>query len=108
MFEKYNIDSGIGLKRFLEDAGLQIERVSGIEGSQNVIHIKGFTTFNWKSREKLVRINCKEPTKNLIESKTDLKHFDNGKGDFKTHPFSFFVDTLSDLVDVVYILKKYL
>lgn len=105
MFEKYSINSGVGLKQFLEDAGLQIEGTSGIEGSQNVIRVRGYTSLNWKANEDAVRINCKEETMKTIESKTDLKHFDNGPGD-PTHPYSFFVYSLSDLVDVLYILKR--
>ena len=105
IFEKYEIDSGKGLKAFLEAAGLTIRNWSGIEGSQNIIYLPDLTTFNWKSANRIVRINCKEHAMRVIESKTDLVHVDNVKGD-PTRVYSFIIDSLSDLIDAIVALKS--
>ena len=103
-FNKYGIDSGLGLKEFMEAAGLHIRNFTGIEGSQNIIYLPDKTSFNWKSADRIVRINCKKDAVRVIESKTELIHRDNVKGD-PTRPFSFIVDSLSDLNDAIYALK---
>ena len=103
-FNKYKIDSGLGLKEFIEASGLYIRNCSGIEGSQNIIYLPDMTTFNWKNANRIVRINCKESAVRVIESKTELVHRDNVKGD-PTRPYSFVIDSLSDLIDAIYALK---
>ncbi len=103
-FSKYSIDSGEGLRTFLEASGLNIVGASAIEGSENVIKLPDLTTFNWKSRDRIVRVNCKERAMNVIEAKTGLKHIDNGAGD-PTRPYSFIIETFSDLIDTIYSLK---
>lgn len=104
LFNIYNIDNGVGLKAFLEASGLLVEKYSGINGSQNCIFLPDLTSFNWKGRDRIVRINCKENAKNVIESKSGLTHFDNGPGD-PPRPFSFIVESFSDLIDAIYALK---
>ncbi len=105
IFSNYNLDSGNGLKDFLEASGLIIKGSSGLEGSQNIIKLNDLTSFNWKSSENAIRVNCKEHAMNCIEAKTDLQHFDNGSGD-PTRPYSFFIRSLANLIDVIYILKR--
>lgn len=104
VFSDFNIDSGTGLYNFLKASGLDISSSSGLDGTDNYIILKDFTSFNWKTAEDCVRVNCKEEAMRSIELKTNLKHFDNGKGD-KTRPYSFFVRTLDELIDIIYILK---
>ena len=103
-FQEYNIDSGAGLRSFLEQAGLLIEASSALDSSENVIKLHDLTAFNWKSKDGIVRVNCKENAMIVIESKTGLKHIDNGSGD-STRPFSFIIKTFSELIDVIYALK---
>ncbi len=104
LFECYNVDNGEGLKIFLEASGLIVEKTSGLSGSQNCIFLPDLTSFNWKGRDRIVRINCKENAMHVIESKSHLSHFDNGPGD-PTRPYSFKVDSFPDLIDAVYLLK---
>ena len=104
-FNRYNIDWGEGLKSFVEASGLIIKGSSGLKGSQNIITIPDYTSFNWKTNENAVRINCKENAMHVIERYTALRHFDNGEGD-PTRPFSFFARTFSDLIDAIYALKS--
>ena len=101
---KYGITSGGDLKAFLEDAGLPVVGTSGLDGSENIIRLHNLTTMNWKSRDEIVRINCKERVMDIIESKTNLTHIDNGRGD-PTREYSFIVETFADLIDVVCALK---
>ena len=103
-FNKYNINSGNGLQEFIMASGLKIKTSSGLEGVNNSIKLPDITAFNWKIEENAVRVNCKENAMKVIEKYTELKHFDNGKGD-PSRPYSFFVYSFSDLVDVVYALK---
>lgn len=103
-FSRFNIDNGDGLLDFLEYSGLRIENASGLGGPGNVIKLPDLTTFNWKSKDGVVRVNCKDKAMNVIEQKTDLKHIDNGPGD-PTRPYSFIIDNLSDLIDVIFSLK---
>lgn len=103
-FNKYNIDSGEGLLEFLMASGLKIKTSSGLEGGNNSIKTSDITAFNWKPEENAVRVNCKENAMKVIEKSTDLKHFDNGKGD-PSRPYSFYVYCISDLIDVIYALK---
>ncbi len=46
LFECYNVDSGEGLKIFLEASGLIVEKTSGLSGSQNCIFLPDLTSFN--------------------------------------------------------------
>jgi len=103
-FKRYGIDSGEGLLSFVIDSGLAVQNATGIEGSQNVIYLPDLTTFNWKSTDRIVRINCKEPAKNIIESVSKLNHIENGSGD-PTRPYSFTISSFSDLIDVIFALK---
>ena len=103
-FEKYEINSGLGLKAFMEASGLNIRNCSGIEGSQNIIYLPDRTSFNWKGADRIVRINCKENAMCVIEAKTTLIHIDNGVGD-PTRPYSFLIKSMADLIDAVYALK---
>ncbi len=101
---KRRLYSGEGLKEFLEDSGLVITGVSALEGSDNVIKLSDLTTFNWKSRDGIVRVNCKENAMNVIEAKSHLNHIENGPGD-PVREYSFIVEQFSDLIDVIYALK---
>lgn len=104
-YSKYAIDSGVGLKEFLERSGIRIAGCSGVEGAQNIIELPDLTCFNWKVRDRIVRVNCKENAMYIVEQKTNLKHVDNGVGD-STRPYSFLISSFSDLIDVVYALKQ--
>ncbi len=99
---KHGIASGEELKIFLEDAGLPVVGTSALEGSENIIRLHNLTTMNWKSRDEIVRVNCKESVCNVIESKTNLSHISNRPGD-PTREYSFIVDTFADLIDVGYV-----
>lgn len=103
-YKNYGINNGEGLKHFLIASGLLIKNSSGLEGSQNVIILPDFTSFNWKENQGAVRVNCKENAVNVIERYTSLEHFDNKKSD-RTRPYSFFVRNMSDLINVIYALK---
>ncbi len=103
-FNEYKIDLGSGLKTFLKYSGIKIESVTALEGPDNIIKLPDLTTFNWKARDGVVRVNCKEPAKSVIEQKTNLSHIDNGSGD-PTRPYSFIIERFSDLIDVIYALK---
>ncbi len=82
-----------------------ISGVSELGGSQNVIRLPDLTTLNWKSGDGIVRVNCKADLMHVIESKTNLRHIDNGVGD-QTREFSFIVESFADLIDVIYVLKR--
>lgn len=101
---KRGIQSGEELYAFLIDAGVCVSSTTALEGSENVIKLPDLTTFNWKKRDNIIRVNCKTEAMNVIEAKTGLKHFDNGSGD-PTRPYSFLVESFSDLIDVIYALK---
>jgi len=103
-FEEYGLDSGNGLYNFL-DKLLNVKDVSGIESSQNVIHLPEYTTANWKAEKGQVRINCKLNIKEIIEKGTGLEAIANGPGD-KTRPYSFLLNNMAELVDVVATLRK--
>lgn len=62
-------------------SGLIIEGQSGMDGGNNVIRLPDKTTFKWKSRDGVVRVNCKEHAMKLIEGNTKLHHFENGYAD---------------------------
>ncbi|MCR5602960.1 MAG: hypothetical protein K6G27_04570 [Lachnospiraceae bacterium] len=102
---EYKIDSGIGLRTFLEQSGISVESVTAIDSAENVIKLPDLTTFNWKSKDGIVRVNCKENSMKVIEAKTGLRHIDNGAGD-PTRPYSFIIDEFSDFLDVIYALKQ--
>lgn len=104
LFSFFGIDSGNGLKKLLDDSGLVTEGVA-LETSENVIRLPEYITLNWKSRNRQIRVNCKENEMLKIEQYTDLKHFLNGKGD-PTHPYSFLVDSFPDLIDMIYVLRR--
>lgn len=105
IYSRYDLDNGMGLKLFLEASGLNIRNCTGIDGSQNIIYLPDLTTFNWKGANRIVRINCKEKAMRVIESKSKLIHIDNGIGD-PSRPYSFLVDSFSDLLDAIYALKS--
>ena len=106
-FVDFNIGSGVQLKHFIEACGIDVKRSSEIENSNNCIYIDNYASFNWKGRvgSEKIRFNCKEEDKDLIERNTCLKGFDNSRSD-KTHPWSFLIDNMSDMIDVLYILKN--
>lgn len=104
-FSEYNIDSGSALYKFLEDSGLLIEKTYQTESTQNIIYLPDKTTFNWKKADHVIRVNCKEDKKELIEKGTKLSSIDNGGGD-STRPYSFWIYHMSDLIDVIYVLKR--
>ena len=105
-FSNFGIKSGEGLKSLLDSCGLITNGVA-LDSSQNVIRLSNCVTLNWKSRRKQVRINCKEAMMHVIEQKTNLKHIANGSGD-PTHEFSFLLDDMGSLVDVIYVLRHYI
>lgn len=98
------INSGETLLAYLKHNRLNIEKVSGITGSDNCIYLPDLTSFNWKSRNGQVRVNCKENVKNIIEQRTGLKLIKNGKGD-STREHSLLIDNPNDLVRVIEALK---
>ena len=104
VFNKYGVVSGGGLKTFLDACGL-VTQGTALETSQNVIKLQNLTTFNWKSRNRQIRVNCKESVMLSIEKGTKLRHILNGKGD-PTREYSFLIDDFSDLIDVIYVLKN--
>lgn len=104
-FSDFNIDSGEGLRKFIESCGLVVEHVYRIDTNNNCIYLPNISSLNWKSSYDKVRYNCQEDTKKLVEKATELKSFDNSKSD-KTHPYSFWIENMADLVDVIAILKK--
>ena len=104
-FSLYGINSGPELKRFLDCCGLNTKGVA-IKTSSNVIYLSDYVTLNWKSRNGQVRVNCKEDMMHIIEQNTNVKHQINGPGD-TTHGFSFLLDNMGDLVDIIYVLRHY-
>lgn len=99
------INCGEALYIYLKENSLIIDHCSGIPGSENCIYLPDKTSFNWKTNAGIVRINCKESTKETIEYITDYKFEQNGKGD-KTRPYSLLVDNEADLLNVVNALKE--
>lgn len=75
------INSGESLLIYLKEKKMCIGNVSGIAGSSNCIFLPDKTSFNWKSRNGEVRVNCKEHAKSIIEAETGLKMLKNGDGD---------------------------
>ena len=106
IFSEFNIDSGVGLKRFIESSGLIVEHTYQLDKNSNCIFLPDKSSFNWKDSLEKIRFNCKEEAKDLIEKNTELLSFDNSKSD-KTRPYSFWIENLSELIDVISILKKY-
>ncbi len=104
-FATYNIDSGRMLMKFMEDCGIKNIRGTSLDSSQNVIHLKNNMTLSWKSSKQIARVNVKENDMIRIEQNTSLNHINNGDGD-PTHEYSFIIDNLSDLVDLIGCLKK--
>lgn len=104
VFSDFKIDSGTGLYNFIRASGLEIKSKTGLDGTQNTIIITDLTSFNWKTSEDCIRVNCKKEAMQSIELKTELRHFDNGKGD-PTRPYSFYVRSLDEFIDIIYILK---
>lgn len=98
------INSGASLLSYLQGKGLYIDHVSGIQGSQNCIFLPDKTSFNWKSRPKAVRVNCKLEAKNVIKFRTGLDSFSNSAGD-PTRPYSLMLDNQKDLDAVIEALK---
>ena len=91
-YARYDINSGAGLKSFIEVSGLAI------------YHASDLTTFNWKSRDGVVSVNCKENAMRVIEKLSNLTHIDNGVGD-SVRRYSFVISSFSDLIDAIYALK---
>lgn len=105
--DSIKIDSGASLLEYLSRKGLRIDHFSGIEGSQNYIILPDKTSFNWKSRQRIVRVNCKENAKDVIEARTNYQLIENGKGD-PTRRYSLLidVDNLAELDAVIEALKS--
>ncbi len=99
------VRSAWSLAAHISKSGLVIAGQSGMDGGDNIIRLPDKTTFNWKSRDRIVRINCKEPAMRLIESDTGLRHIPNGRGD-PARPYSFIIDTYSDLAACLAALGK--
>ena len=90
------IASGRELVKYLEDRGLRIEHTNAIDTPQNCIYLSNRTSFNWKSKNRIVRLNCKEEVNDTIERNTDLRAVSNGVGD-TIRSWSFIIDNLNDL-----------
>ena len=103
--ENGRVSSGEELYEYLTKAGLPIKTYSGLNGGNNEIILEDLTSFNWKSREKILRVNCKKAAMMAIETNTGLKHIKNGKGD-RTRPYSFLLENMDDVDAVITVLKK--
>jgi hypothetical protein len=98
------IGSGASLLKYLVMKNLNIVKWSGLYGDQNCIYLPDHTSFNWKSEEGIVRVNCNEEAKDVIESTIGLAMGPNGKGD-PTRPFSLLLDNQKDLDAVIEALE---
>ncbi len=99
------INSGESLMIYLKELGLSIVNWSGIPGPQNCIYLPDYTSFNWKKRDGIVRVNCKEQAKQVIETYTGKTMEHNGSGD-TTREYSLLIDNETDLIDVITALKQ--
>ena len=66
------VRSAWSLAAHISKSGLIIAGQSGMDGGNNVIRLPDKTTFKWKSRDGVVRVNCKEHAMKLIEGNTQL------------------------------------
>ena len=90
------IASGRELAEYLENMGLRIEHTNAIDTSQNCIYLANRTSLNWKSKDRIVRLNCKDDVKDVIERTTELRAIPNGVGD-KIRSWSFIIGNLDDM-----------
>ncbi len=89
----------------IQKSGLVVEKKIGMSNSDNSVRLPDKTTFNWKNRNRVVRVNCKEPTMRVIEDSTGLRHVLNGTGD-PARPYSFLISTYSGFESCLTALKK--
>ena len=101
------IDSGRDLMKYLEDRGLYIEHAYAVGSWQNCIFLTDRTSFNWKAKNRQVRINCKGDVKDVIEAKSGLSAIDNHSND-KTREWSFLLDGEQDLDKIIELIKPML
>ena len=67
------IDSGVSLLKYLTMRDLNVVSWSGLYSAQHCIFLPDQTSFNWKSRDGVVRVNCQKQARDAIESGTDLR-----------------------------------
>ena len=80
--------------------GSNVVSWSGLYSAQNCIYLPDRTSFNWKSRDGVVRVNCQKQARDAIESGTDLRMMPNGAGD-PTRPYSLLLGNQRELDAVI-------
>lgn len=98
------IDSGVSLLKYLTMRDLNVVSWSGLYSAQNCIFLPDQTSFNWKSRDGVVRVNCQKQARDAIESGTDLRMMPNGAGD-PTRPYSLLLGNQRELDAVIEALR---
>ena len=98
------IDSGVSLLKYLTMRDLNVVSWSGLYSAQNCIFLPDQTSFNWKSRDGVVRVNCQKQARDAIESGTDLRMMPNGAGDPK-RPYSLLLGNQRELDAVIEALR---
>ena len=98
------IDSGVSLLKYLAMRDLNVVSWSGLYSAQNCIFLPDRTSFNWKSRDGVVRVNCQKQARDAIESGTDLHMMPNGAGDPK-RPYSLLLGNQRELDAVIEALR---
>lgn len=94
------IGSGVSLLKYLVMRDLNVVSWSGLYSAQNCIYLPDRTSFNWKSRDGVVRVNCQKQARDAIESGTDLHMMSNGAGD-PTRPYSLLLGNQRELDAVI-------
>ncbi len=94
------IGSGVSLLKYLVMRDLNVVSWSGLYSAQNCIYLPDRTSFNWKSRDGVVRVNCQKQARDAIESGTDLRMMPNGAGD-PTRPYSLLLGNQRELDAVI-------
>ncbi len=103
-FASDGINNGETLYNYLMELGLTDLSCTAIDTNANVIRLPNYITFNWRKDKKQVRVNCKKDEMQWIEFETGYKHIDNGTD--RTHPFSFLLDNVDELINVVGAIKR--
>ena len=106
-FENKGVNSGYGILGYLVNEGVEIVNKYSLDTSDNYVIIPEHISFNWKAKNKQIRVNCKENAKQWIEEETTLRCELNGKGD-TTREYSFLLDSFEQFSLVVEVLKQHL
>jgi hypothetical protein len=100
------IDSGSKLKEFICNNDVDIEHTTQIDNSENCIYIFDGSSFNWKSRQNIVRFNCNKIRKENVEKLLDKKAIDNS-GSHSKRTWSFIIESSDELLKLLSFLKLF-